>query len=227
MPAFDGWRLLLLWSVVFCVGCSPIDASNREGPVTPDEAAMMKEFEGLVKKKGIVEGSYRSLRIGASKDQALASLREIGVASIEPGLGEQVAVKKPEDLSKLQDAEGIIIGAGEVTIAFDGNDVVRVTVAPIFPEWNTLLHGVRTKQEAFRALTQILEESKDVEIRALAVDAENVSIRHMTPKGRVLLEKYNHWEIAHDTEDGYIHMNLEFAHGALRKISVLEAPSAL
>ena len=61
-------------------------------------------------------------------------------------------------------------------------DVQRVTVAPIFPEWNALLHGARTRQEVFRA---------------------------------------------HDEEDGYVHMNLEFTGGTLRRISVLEAPAAL
>ena len=167
------------------------------------------------------------LTIGESKKQALAGLREMGVSRVMPGLGEQVAVTKAEELSELQDAEGVIIGAGDVTIAFDGNDVQRVTVAPIFPAWNALLHGIRTRQEAFRALAQILDQSKGVEVRALALDADSVYIQRITPEGQALLDKYNHWSVSHDAEDGYVHMDLDFVEGALRRISVLESPAAL
>jgi len=217
----------LLWGAVLCIGCSPVGASNGSEPAASDEAAAAKELEALTKSMEVTEGSFRSLTIGESKEQTLAGLHEMGVARIQPGLGERVAVTKAEDLSKLQDAEGIIIGAGDVTIAFDGNDVQRVTVAPVYPKWNALLHGIRTRQDAFRALAEILNQSKDVEVRALAVDADSVWIQRMTPESQAVLDKYDHWSIAHDAEDGYVHMDLDFAQGVLRKISVLEAPAAL
>jgi hypothetical protein len=217
----------LFWVAVLCIGCSPVGASDGREPSAQDEAVAAKEFESLTKSMEVTEGSFRSLTIGESKDQALAGLREMGVARVRPGLGEQIAVKKAEDLSKLQDAEGVIIGAGDVTIAFDGNDVQRVTVAPVYPKWNALLHGIRTRQEAFGALAQILNQSKGVEVRELAVDADHVSIQRLTPEGEALLSKYNHWSVAHDAKDGYIHMDLKFAQGVLRRVSVLEAPAAL
>lgn len=227
MKIATGWTLFILWALL-CLGCSPVGASDAQGPTTSNgETTAEKELEGLAKTSEITEGSFRSLTIGESKDQVLAALRKMGASRIKPGLGEQAPVKRAEDLSKLQDAEGLIIGAGDVTIAFDGNDVERVTVAPIFPEWNALLHGVRTRQEAFRAVAQILEQSKDVEVRALAVGADNVWINRMTPESRALLDKYDHWSVAHDAEGGYVHMDLDFARGALRRISVLESPAAL
>ena len=219
--------LFFLGVAVFCIGCSPVGASDGRKPSTQDEAEAAKEFEALTKSMEVTEGSFRSLTIGESKEQALAGLRKMGVAGVRPGLGEQVAVKKAEDLSKLQNAEGVIIGAGDVTIAFDGDDVQRVTVAPVYPKWNALLHGTRTRQEAFRALAQILSQSKGVEVRALAVDVGHVSIQHVTPEGEALLGKYNHWSIAHVAKDGYVHMDLEFTQGVLRRVSVLEAPAAL
>jgi hypothetical protein len=217
----------LLWGAVLCMGCSPVGASNGGEPAAHDEAAAAKELEALTKSMEVTEGSFRLLTIGESKKQALAGLREMGVSRVMPGLGEQVAVTKAEDLSELQDAEGVIIGAGDVTIAFDGNDVQRVTVAPIFPAWNALLHGIRTRQEAFRALAQILNQSKDVEVRALAVDADSVYVPRITPEGQALLDKYNHWSVSHDAKDGYVYMDMEFAQGVLRRISVLESPAAL
>jgi len=54
-----------------------------------------------------------------------------------------------------------------------------------------------------------------------------VWIQRMTPESQAVLDKYDHWSIAHDAEDGYVHMDLDFAQGVLRKISVLEAPAAL
>ena len=203
----------LLW-----LGCSPAGASD-------DPAA--SKGEELAKTREIIEGSFGSLTIGESKDQVLNALRKMGATRVVPGLGDQVAVKRAEDLSKLQDAQGVIVGAGDVTITFDGDDVQRIAVAPVFPEWNTLLHGVRTRQEAFRALAQIVEESKGVEVRALAVDADNVWINRMTPESQALLDKYDHWSIAHDANDGYVHMDLDFTHGTLRRILVLESPASL
>lgn len=226
MEAATGWSFFTLW-VLLCLGCSPGGASHANGPIASKGEEAPKEIEELEKTKEITEGSFRSLAIGESKDQVLVALRKMGATRIKPGLGEQVAVKSAEDLSKLRDAEGIIIGAGVVTITFDGNVVQRITVAPRFREWNTLLHGARTRQEAFRALTQILEQSKDVEVRALAVDADNVWINRMTPESQALLDKYDHWSIAHDAEDGYLHMALDFTQGSLHRISVLESPAAL
>lgn len=223
-----GRSLLVVWSAVLCMGCSPVGVSDAgETSASQDENTRAKELEHLAKTQEVTEGSFRALTIGESKDQALAGLRKMGVTRVKPGLGERVVVKKAEDLPKLHDAEGIIVGAGDVTIAFDGNDVQRVTVAPIFPEWKALLHGVRTRQEAFRALSTIVGDAKDVSVRALAVDADNVWLEQMSPEGRALLEKYDLWKIAHDADDGYVHMNLEFAQGRLRKIAVLAAPSAL
>ena len=88
-----------LWAML-CLGCSPVGASDVDGPAA-------SKGEGLAKTREITEGSFRSLTIGESKDQVLAALRKMGATRIRPGLGEQVAVKRAEDLSKLQDAEGI------------------------------------------------------------------------------------------------------------------------
>lgn len=215
-----------LWALL-CLGCSSVGSSDANEPAVSkgEEAAM--ELEKLATTKVITEGSFRVLTIGDSKNQVLVALRKMGATRIDVGLGEQMAVKRAEDLSKLREAEGIIIGAGDVTITFDGNDVRRITVAPVFQEWNTLLHGVRTRQEAFRVLAQILDQSKDVEIRALAVDADQVWINFITPESQALLDKYDHWSIAHDAEDRFLHMDLDFAHGTLRRISALESPAAL
>lgn len=215
-----------LW-VLLCLGCSSVGSSDPNEPAVSkrEEAAM--EPEKLATTKEITEGTFRALTIGDSKNQVLVALRKMGATRIEIGLGEQVAVTRAEDLSKLREAGGIIIGAGDVTIIFDGNDVRRITVAPVFPEWNTLLHGVRTRQETFRVLAQILEQSKDVEMRALPVDADHVWIDFITPESQALLDKYDHWSIAHDAEDMFLHMDLDFTHGSLRRISVLESPAAL
>lgn len=226
MKTAAGGTFFTFWALL-CLSCFSAGASDTDGAAAPKAEKAAKEHEELSRTREITEGSFRSVTIGESKDQVLADLREMGVARIKPGLGEQVPVKRAEDLSKLRDAEGVIIGAGDVTIAFDGNDVQRVTVAPIFPEWNALLHGVRTRQEAFRAVSRILEQSKNVEVRALAVDAGNVWLNRMTPESQALLHKYDHWSIAHDAEGGYVHMDLNFAEGTLRRISVSESPAAL
>lgn len=227
MRIASAWTLFTLWALIY-LSCSPVGASDAQRSATSNgETTPEKELEGLVKTREITDGSFRLLTIGESKDEVLVDLRKMGVARIKPGLGEQVAATTAEDLLKLQNAEGLIIGAGDVTITFDGNDVQRVAVAPVFPEWNALLHGVRTKKEAFRAVAQILERSKGVEVRALAVDADDVWINRMTPEGQALLDKYDHWSVAYDAEDGYVHMDLDFAQGALCKIWVLESPTAL
>lgn len=214
-----GWSLVLLCSAGLCMGCSLESAADAGG--TFHGVPNVKELEEF---KEITEGSFRALTIGESKDQVLAHLLEMGMRTVSPDLPRRVVVTKADDLSKLRLAEGIIIGAGDVTIAFDGNDVKSILVAPIFPEWNALLRGVKTRQEAFRALAQILQKSKGVEVRALAVDARDVWIHRLKPADRALLDKYDLWGISHDSQDGYIHMDLEFLQGALRRISVLESP---
>ena len=184
-------------------------------------------MEALETTTELTEGSFRSLTIGESKDQTLAGLRQMGASRIMPDLGEQAPVETPGDLSKLQDAEGIIIGAGSVTIVFDGDNVQQVKVARIYPEWKALLQGVGTRQEAFSALAQILEQSKGVDIRALAVDADHVWIDHIKPESQALLDKYDRWSLSHEDEHGYVYMDLDFAEGRLRRILAVESPTGL
>ncbi len=225
----------LLGAVMLCFAYSHSDAADAGmGREASNKVASEKEAEDLAKMMeaiekttDLTEGSFRSLTIGESKDQTLADLRQMGASRIMPDLGEQAPVETPGDLSKLQDAEGIIIGAGGVTIVFDGDNVQQVKVARIYPEWKALLQGVRTRQEAFRALAQILERWEGVDIRALAVDADHVWIDHMTPESQALLYKYDRWSIAHEDEDGYVHLDLDFAEGRLRRILAVESPTGL
>ncbi len=227
--------LSLLGPLLLCFACSPMNSAVAEEANAPSHAVASdkeaEEFgrmmEALEKTTELTEGSFRSLTIGDTKDQVLAGLRQMGATRVSPGLGEQPWVKTADDLSRLQDAEGIIIGAGDVTIVFDGDDVQRVLVARIFPEWKALLQGVRTRQEAFRALAQILERWEGVDIRALAVDAKQVGINHMTPERQALLDKYDRWSFSHEDEYGYVYMDLDFAEGRLRRILAVESPTGL
>ncbi len=225
----------LLGALLLCFACSSVDSAIAEQARSPsDRRASDKEaeefgrmMEALETTTELTDGSFRSLTIGESKGQVLAGLRQMGATRVMPGMGEQPWVKTVDDLSRLQGAEGIIIGAGDVTIVFDGDDVQQVNVAPIFPEWKALLQGVRTRQEAFRALAQMLERWEGVDIRALAVDAKSIGINHMTPERQALLDKYDRWSLSHEDEHGYVYMDLDFAEGRLRRILAVESPTGL
>lgn len=230
------WGTSFLCGAALCIGNLLNGASAAEQRVASqsDESRaerelerLTKEIEALEKRWTITQGSYRTLTIGESKEQVLSGLREIGVRSVRPNLAEQTRVTTPEDLPALKDAQGVIIGPGSVTISFIGDEVQRVRVAPIYPEWQELLRGITTRREAFEALAQILESSKGVTVRAHAPDAKQVGILPLTLEGKALLDKYDHWRVPHDVNDGYIHLTLEFSEGVLRSIAVLESPSAL
>ncbi len=220
---------------MLCFARSPMNSAVAEEACAPsDRLASDKEaedfgrmMEALETTTELTEGSFRSLTIGESKGQVLAGLRQMGASEVRPGLGDQPWVETADDLSRLKGAEGIIIGAGDVTIVFDGDDVQQVNVAPIFPEWKALLQGVRTRQDAFHALAQILERWECVDIRALAVDAKSVGINHMTPERQALLDKYDRWSIPHEDEHGYVYMDLDFEEGRLRRILAVESPTGL
>lgn len=216
------------WTKITCVLVSVV-LSLLAGPSMSSSGdseyeAELRRLESQIEEREIAEGTFRGLHIGHSKEQSLADLRTMGVQFIRPDLLEEIRVTCSEDLEKLRSSEGLILGTGEVAVSFDGDEVVRVAVAPIYPEWQAMLDPARNRDQVFAVLGKILDENADVVVRSHAPDAEHVRVAKPSRTGENLLNKYNLWKVSHQDDDGHWGFRLEFDQDRLMKIGVWHSP---
>ena len=197
---------------------------SANGPDGPEYEAAMKRLESQIREEEITEGSFKELAVGHAKDRVLGDLRSMGVRFILPDLRDRVEVTRAEDMEKLRSAEGLIVGSGDVVVAFEDDEVVRVAVARIFPKWKEILEGARTRDQVFDGLRRILAENPDAVVRSLAPDAHHVPIGGGDREGAKLLSKYDLWEVSFDDNEGHWTLRLEFERDRLRKIAVWHSP---
>ncbi len=210
--------VLVMTLVMVPAGCSA-DSSNDA-----EYEAAMRRLQSQIKEKEVTEGSFRGLSIGHSKDQSLTDLRTMGVQFVRPDLRDEIRVTRSADLEKLHAAPGLIVGAGTVVISFDDDEVVRVAVAPIFPEWQAMLEPAHNRDQVFIALGKILDGYKNVVVRNHAPDAEHVRVAKPSRTGEKLLSKYNLWKVSHDDDEGQWSLRLVFDRDRLTKIAVWHSP---
>ena len=130
---------LVIALMTFPAGCSAGSSNDAE------YEAAMRRLQSQIEDREVTEGSFRGLSIGHSKGQSLTDLRAMGVQFVQPDLRDEIRVTRSAELAKLRTAPGLIVGAGDVVISFDDDEVVRVVVAPIFPEWRAMLEPTRDR----------------------------------------------------------------------------------
>jgi hypothetical protein len=217
---------LLLVLACLTLGCGSDQVETGDAVHLSDE---YPELESHVMEEWttITQGSFLSLSIGVSKEEAITSLRRMGAATLLPDLRKPAEASHADQLLELNGAAALIIGAGDATIVFSDDEVVEINVAPIFPAWRRLLDGARTREDVRAALKTILENFPSIIVREFAPDSRHVYIDSIGTGERDLLNKYDLWSVSIDSKDGYLHMRLEFHQGLLSRISVLDMPGPL
>jgi hypothetical protein len=204
--------------LLIAAGCNANSAEDQE------YEAAMRRLESQVQEKEITEGRFQRLAIGHSKDESLAELRSMGVQFVRPDLRDEIQVTRSADLEKLRSAPGLIVGAGDVVVSFEDDEVVRIAVAPIFPEWKAMLDPAQSRDQVFEALRKILDEDPDVVVRSHAPDAEHVRVEEPSKAGQKLLGKYDLWKVSYSDDEGQWSLRLQFDQGRLKKIAVWHSP---
>ncbi len=237
MDSYGASALLLFTRLEGCVvaggrlGCALlvglIALSSACGEADPRQAeyeAAMEQLMSQIREERITEGAFGMLVVGASKDEVLKALGAMGATSVYPDLKVRIRVTRPADLDRLRSVGGVIIGAGSVVVKFDGDDVVRILVARIYPRWGELLEGAQTRDQVFSALRTILEEDGDVVVRSMAHDSRYVLVDAPGTDGRALLDRYDLWRVVYEDGEGHWSLKLEFNGGYLTEIFYWYSP---
>jgi len=186
--------------------------------------AAMRRLEALIEESEVTEGSVLGLSIGRSKDETLEDLCGMGVQYVDPGLRNEILVTSASDLEKLREAEGLIVDAGQVVVSFEGDEVVQVQVAPIFPRWKVMLEAAATRGQVLEAVGRILDENPELSVRNHAPDADHVRVDAPGRTGEKLLRKYDSWRVGYENDEGYWSLRLVFDKNRLEKIAVWYSP---
>lgn len=210
------FTLALMVSSVTVFGCSGVDAQEPGASIE----ALRSIMKSVIREEEITDGGFNEIMVGDSKDEVLEALKAMNVSYIKPDLKNRIRVTRPEDIERLRSAEGIIIGAGSAKILFDGDHVVDLWVAPVYPRWKELLEGAESREEVLGGLRRILQEDRREAIRNIAPESRQVLVQAIGEEEKKLLDRFDLWRVVWNDSEGYWALQLFFEKDRLQKIKV-------
>lgn len=166
-----------------------------------------------------VADSDAQFAFGGSKQGALATLHQLGVAMLALDVHPEVQVTSQRDFELLQDAEGVIVGAGELRAGFRDEALDYLQIAPIHSEWQRYFEGAESRATVIAGLQRLFLSEPGLQIRSVAIRNTHVSIVAPGEREQTLLEHYDQWSGTYTDSKGYWHLTLNFEKGRLSEVT--------
>ncbi len=130
-----------------------------------------------------------------------------------------VQVTRSRDFELLQNAEGVIVGAGDLRAGFRGERLDYLQIAPIHDEWRQYFQGADSRAAVLAGLQRLFLSEPGLQIRSVAIRNTHVSIGELGEPERQLLERYDQWSGTYTDSAGYWHLTLNFEAGRLSEMT--------
>lgn len=121
---------------------------------------------GMVERQTVTVGSFKTLHIGMSKEDALTKLKEMRVDAVKPipALQFSLTHSQTKDLAKLNDVEGFRVsnGKGFAIDVFLDRDVVQLVRKSFPAEQTDWFHVGQSRRDAIDAVRRVLEVRRDL-----------------------------------------------------------------
>lgn len=171
--------------------------------------------------------SDTSFEYGGNTQSALATLRELGVQTLALDVHPGVQVTSPRDFELLQNAEGAIVGAGDLRAGFRGEALDYLQIAPIHDDWQRYFEGADSRSAVLAGLQRLFLSEPGLQVRSVAVRNIHVNLTELGEHERTLLEHYGQWRGTYTDSKGYWHLTLNFEAGRLSEVTRRWLPAPL
>lgn len=201
-------------------------SDNRGVAMDPEMKEALQSAERSISKETITKGEFGALKIGQKKSEVLSSLVSMGVSQVFPDVMNVMTITRASDLGGISDADSLVLNEGVVWISFKGN-IVQQIKAPPHSELERQFGALKTRDEVFKVLADILSSDPKAYVRNLGSDARWVKLGDIAAEDMALLKKYDAWKASFSNSNGYWHSQLGFSDDLLKEIIVQHAPGEL
>ena len=194
----------------------------------PETDHELRKMEQGISRQVITRGAFWGMQIGDSKPAVIERAQRLGVKQIRPEAVQQMRATTPKELSRLREADAVILFPGDARVTFSGDQVHDRQVLPSMkPVWKARLESATTREEVFAVFAEILERDKRTEVGTYVPAARWIKPAALAESDRQLLEMHDAWGIAHDNTEGFWNVRLEFSAGRLTKVDVWHSPTEI
>lgn len=225
---FSSRMTTLCWTFFVVLATSASSCHATEGDMDPETYRELRKIEQGITRQTIAQGAFWGMQIGDPKSTVIQQLQRLGIEQIRPDILQQIRARSPKDLSRLRDADAVILFPGDAKVTFSGNQVRYREVLPSMkPAWKARLEAATTRGEVFIVLAEILEQDRRAEVGNYAPAARWIKSVALSDSDLQLLKSHDAWEFGHDNAEGFWNVRLEFASGQLAEINVQHSPVEL
>lgn len=174
----------------------------------------------------IESGSFKHLLIGSSKEATVRSCLAHGEEIAAPLPRVDLVVRVGGDFGELRGSESIILGFGDVHVAFDNDHVSSVWTSPSLASVRSQLRSGMSFDEVVSVLPSVMT-SIGVDTARNGVRMEPIDLRDALLDPNHRFWKYDRWSTSWIDSDGYFKLDLSFNEGVLTTIDVFHSSGLL